>query len=179
MKQTIPKNQLKFYVSAIVNETFPAEPFDIHAFVEEVRSMGGDLKIVALMMGASDRSVMNWLKKGSQPNPVHRELGSLMLREVKKSHSTNSSLLNAVIETQNRLFPITRYPFNLQKFVWEIQDLGGSYETVCQIMRCHRNSLCQWMSSEVEPSLVHIQVGIFLKSKLEKILLQKDDFLAA
>jgi hypothetical protein len=177
VKQTIPKNQLKFYVSAIVNETFPAEPFDIHAFVAEVKEMGGDLKIVALMMGASDRSVMNWLNKGNQPNLVHREVGGLMLREIKKSYSAKRSLINLVIEAQNQLFPISKTPFNLQQFVWAIQDIGGSYDIVCDLMRCSPRMLHYWMSSGCS-SATHIQIGVFLKSKLDERLFQ-DQSLAA
>jgi hypothetical protein len=178
VKQIIPKNQLKFYVSAIVNETFPAEPFDIDDFVAEVRSMGGDLKIVALMMGASDRSVMNWLNNKTQPHLVHRELGCFMLREVKKVYKTNSSLINATIETHNRLFPISRKPFNLQEFVWEIQDMGGSYDTASQLMRCQYITLKTWMSGKAQPSDVHTQIGVFLKSKLLNAVPQENSVAA-
>jgi succinate dehydrogenase flavin-adding protein (antitoxin of CptAB toxin-antitoxin module) len=178
MKQTIPKGQLRLYISTVINETFPSEPFDIDEFVSEVKDMGGDLRVVALMMGCSDRSVMNWLNNKTQPHPVHRELGSFMLREVKKVYKTNTSLINTAIEIQNRLFPISKKPFNLQEFVWEIQDMGGSYDTVSQLMRCQDRTLKFWMSGKAQPSDIHIQIGILLKSKLLKAILQ-ENFVAA
>lgn len=178
MKLPLPRNYLNFHLSNVINEVFPPEPFDIDKFVSEVKSMGGDLRVVALMMGCSDRSVINWINNKTQPHMVHRELGGFMLQEVKKVYKANSSLTNITIETQNRIFPVSKTPFDLQEFVWEIQDMGGSYDTVSQLMRCYDRTLKFWISGKSRPSDIHIQIGIFLKSKLLKAVSQENSVAA-